>query len=312
MPRLLAASSLVLSLLLVACAREPAPIMVAADVGETLARPLLREFGARDHAAIDRVRAADAELVWAVDPEAVMRQAAAGELAPLPAAALGERRPPLADPERRWAAVAAVGRVIVSDPERLADADAPTRVRDLARPDLSRQLVLADPTRGAALWHAVALCARLGESSGIAFFRDLRTGGARVVTDEDAVVAALSAGERPLALIDSDRAYAAQAARPRLVITVPDQGKDNSGVFVLPSVVAIPRRGAANPLAGALAEFLLAEPQAFRVALNSNAFVVAGAPPPGLLAVDALTVMPVDYVALAARLPGVRAALARQ
>lgn len=306
MPRLL--RCLALSLFLVSCTRAPAPIRVAVDVDESVARPLLREFAARDHAALDRVRDG-AELLWLADPEEVMRRAAAGALAPLPAAAIGDRRPPLIDPQRRWAATASVGRVFVYDPERLPEAEAPTRVRDLARPALTRQLVVADPGRGAALWHVAALCARMGEAEGLAFVRGLRANGARLVVDEDAVVAALTSGERPLALVDSDRAYAAQAARPRLVITIPDQDEGGAGVFVLPSVVALTTRGAGNPLAGALAAFLLADPQAFRIALDSNAFVVAGTPPPGLLSVDALRLMPVDYAALAARLPALREAL---
>ena len=311
MSRSLRLPSLVLSLLLVACARDPVPIKVAADVGETLSRPLLREFAERDHAAIDRTRDADAEVLWAADPERVLQRAAAGELATLPAAALGERRPPLVDPQHRWAATAAVGRVIVYDPSRLTDAEVPVRVRDLARPEWARHLVLADPTRGTGLWQAAALCARLGDDAGLAFFRALRGGGARVVADEDAVVAALRPGEHPLALTDSTRAYAAQSAVPRLVITIPDQGEGDSGVFVLPSVVAITTRGAANPVAGALVEFLLATPQAFRIALDTNAFVVgsAGAVPPGLLSVAAMKLMPVDYAALGARRPAVRAAL---
>jgi ABC-type Fe3+ transport system substrate-binding protein len=311
MPRRLRSASLALALVLVACAREPAPITVAADVGETLARPLLHEFAERDHATVDRTLEADAELVWARDPARVLQRAAAGELAPLPAAALRGRRPPLVDPGRRWAATAAVGRVIVYDPAHLTDAEAPSRVRDLARPELARRLVLADPSRGSGLWQAAALDALSGEASGSGFFRGLRAAGARVVADEDAAVALLTPGERPLALLDSDRAYAAQAVVPRLVITIPDQGEGDSGVFVLPSVVAIPTRGAANPLAGALAEFLLAPPQAFRIALSSNAFVVVsnGTAPPGLLNVDALKLMPVDYAALVDRLPAVRAAV---
>ena len=298
-------------LLLAACTRT-LPVQVAADVDDSLARALLDEFAAHQHAVLDRTRADDAEVVWTNDPEPVLRRAAAGELAPLSEATVGARTPPLADPQRRWAAAAAIGRVIVYDPARLSDDASPTHVLDLARPELARQLVLAAPTRGAALWHAAALCARLGESDGLGFFRALRAGGARVVADEDAVVAALTAGEQPLALIDSDRAYAAQAALPRLVITIPDQGDGGSGVFVLPSVVALTPRGAANARATALAEFLLAAPQAFRIALTSNAFVVAadGKAPPSLLNVGQLKLMPVVYADLVGRLAAVRAALA--
>ena len=298
-------------LLLLAACNRTVPVRVDATVDDALARSLLNEFAESQHAAIDRTRADDAEVLWANDPERVLRRAAAGELAPLPAAAAGERPAPLADPQRRWAAVAAVGRVIVYDPERLSDDASPTHVLDLARPELARQLVMSEPTRGTALWHAAALSVGLGDAKTLDFFRGLRANGARTVADEDAVLAALTAGEQPLALIDSDRAYLAQAAKQTLVITIPDQGEDGFGVFVLPSMVALTSRGADNARAGALAEFLLATPQVFRIALTSNAFVVAadGKAPPSLLNVGQMKLMPVVYSELLNRLAPMRAAL---
>jgi ABC-type Fe3+ transport system substrate-binding protein len=300
-----------LMLVLSGCTRT-VPVQVAVSVDASLARPLLNEFAEQEKAVIDSTRADGAEVLWDADPAGAVRRAAAGGLAPLPQAIAAARKPPLVDPAGRWAAAAAIGRVIVYDPQRLPDDASPTHVLDLARPELARQLVLADPTQGTALWHAAALCARRGDTAGVAFFSALRSGGARVVADEAAVVTALTAGEQPLALVDSDRAYAAQAALPRLVITIPDQGDGSSGVFVLPSVVALTTRGAANSRATALVEFLLAPPQAFRIALTGNAFVVAadGKAPPSLLNVDQMTLMPVVYEELADRLPQVGAAVA--
>lgn len=299
-----------LFLLLAGCTRS-APVQVAVGVDASLARPLLNEFAEQQQAVIDSTRAAGAEVLWDPDPERAVRQAAAGELAALPQAIVAARTPPLVDPTGRWAAASAIGRVIVYDPERLPDDASPTHVLDLARPELARQLVLAEPTRGPALWHAAALCARLGDAEGLGFFRALRAGGARLVGDEDAVVAALTAGEQPLALLDSDRAYAAQAALPRLVITIPDQGDAGGGMFVLPSVVALTTHGSADGRAAALVDFLLAAPQAFRIALASNAFVVAadGKAPPSLLNVNQAKLMAVTYGELVERLPAVRAAL---
>ena len=61
-----------------------------------------------------------------------------------------------------------------------------------------------------------------------------------------------------------------------------------------------------------MAEFLLAAPQAFRIALTANAFVVAadGKAPPSLLNVGQMKLMPVVYADLVGRLTAVRAALA--
>ncbi len=298
--------------LLAACAREPTPVNLATDIAESVARPLLRDGLVAQQATIVRTKVADADLLWDSDPQRVLALAAAGELAPLPETEAADRPASLVDARRRWAATDAVARVLVYDPERIAEASAPTRVAALADAAQARQLVLADPARGAAAWHAAALFDRLGDEAGAAFFAQLRTGGALLVADDDAVVTALVAGQRPLALLASDRAAAAQAQAARLIIVVPDQDAAGSGAFVLPSVAAVTRRGAANPSALALAQHLLAPPQAFRMALARNTLVVApdAAAPPGLLNVSALRLMPVDYAALAVRLPAVRTALA--
>jgi ABC-type Fe3+ transport system substrate-binding protein len=305
----------VLVLVLAGCTGEAPPppaVRVATDLGASLARPILNEFAAAHEVVIDQTRVDQGAVLWQRDPETMLRLAADGALAPLPAAAVGERPPLLVDRQRRWAASAAVARVLVSDPQQLADAEAPTRVLDLARPGMAARLVLADPTSGTAVWHAAALCGRLGMEPCTAFFADLRSSGAQVVADEDAVVAALAAGTRPLALIDSDRAYAAQAALPRLVITIPDQEANGSGAFVLPWPVALRAGAAGDRHAAALASYLLAPAQAYRIALAANALEVAGAETPaGMLKADALKLMDVSYDDLLDRLPAVRAALGK-
>lgn len=302
-------AALLLLALLGACTPEPTPLGVATDLGPSLARPLLNAFAAEHGAAVETTNDAHAAVLWQRDPTAILRLAAAGDLAPLPTAALGDRPPLLVDGERRWAASAATARVLLRDPaaQPLPDVG---RVLDLARPELASRLVLADPSRGSALWHAAALFGRLGDERGAAFFRALRDGGALVVESEEAVAAAVTSGTRPLALLDSDRAHAAQAERRELVILVPDQGEGMSGAFALPWPVAV--RAGADPLATTLAGYLLAPAQAFQLALSANAYVaVGGETPPGLIDVGRLRLMEVSYPELLARLESVRTALAR-
>jgi hypothetical protein len=83
------------------------------------------------------------------------------------------------------------------------------------------------------------------------------------------------------------------------------------GMLVLPSVVAITPRGAGNARAVELAEFLLAPPQAFRIALITNAFVISadGKARPSLLNVDRMTLTAISYGELVKKLAAIRAAL---
>jgi iron(III) transport system substrate-binding protein len=297
-----------------ACTQEPARLSVALGMPDSVARPLLNELAGDKKIAIDVRRAGDdaADLLWERDPEVVLQLAARGGLATLPGHGDYGRSPSMIDPARRWVATSAVARALVYDPSRIADADAPTRLQQLTQPETASQLVLADPTRGAASWQAAALFAVLGETRALEFYRDVRARGAQTVADEDAVIAALLAGQRPLALTDSDRALAAQERQPNLVVTIPDQDADGIGALVLPAVVAVSAHGAANPSVSALLDVLLAAPATRRIALTTNSLLVLEDPaelPPGLLSIRGLHLMPVSYADLAARLPAVRATL---
>jgi ABC-type Fe3+ transport system substrate-binding protein len=177
---------------------------------------------------------------------------------------------------------------------------------------MARRVVMADPTRGDASWYAAALFAALGEGRARALYRDAVANGARVVDGEDAVVEALVAGERPIALTDSNRAFAAQAKQPTLVVSVPDQDDGGLGAFLMPAVVGITQRGADKPASHALVAFLLSAPVARRIAMTADSILVLNDPtevPAGPLSILSLRVMPVSYADLAARLQAVRDAL---
>lgn len=306
----------VLAVGVVGCTREPARVAVALGVPDALARPLLHEF-ASDHGVEVEAKpadAADVDLRWEHNPEPVMELAASGALATLPGDGSYGRPASMIDPARRWIAASAVARTFVYDPARVVDADAPTRIEQLARADVASQIVLADPTRGAATWHAAALFAALGEAQALELYRTLLANGALVVRDEEAVEASLISGERPIALTDTDRAFSAQETHPSLVVSVPDQDPDGRGTFLLPAVVAITARAAANPTTRGLLDFLLSPPVSRRIALTADAILVLedrAEIPAGFLGIGALRVMTVSYGDLATRLPTVRAALAR-
>jgi ABC-type Fe3+ transport system substrate-binding protein len=128
------------------------------------------------------------------------------------------------------------------------------------------------------------------------------------------VIAALLAGERAIALTNSDRAFAAQGKQPTLVVSVPDQAEGGLGALLIPAVIGITQRGIDRPACHRLVEFLLAPSAARRISLTDDSILVLSDPgevPAGLLSILKLRVMPVVYAALAARLPGLASALAQ-
>ena len=309
-----ALAALAAMLVLAGCRHEP-PLRVALDVPDIIARTLLREFGQAEDLEIDvqpstaRGPCSDCDVVWSKDPATAM----ALNLAPLPERDYG-RPASMIGPERRWIATSAVARVIVYNPDKVSEDEAPTSVTQLDRPNVAQRLVMADPTRGAAAWYAAALFTALGEKRAAALYHDIAANGAHIVADEDAVVAALLAGERAIALTDNDRAFAAQSKQPTLVVSVPDQAEGGLGAFLLPAVVGITPRGIDRPASRRLVEFLLSPSATRRISLTDDSILVLSDPgevPAGLLSILKLRVMPAAYAALAARLPGLPGALAQ-
>jgi iron(III) transport system substrate-binding protein len=117
-------------------------------------------------------------VFWSADLDTAMALQAAGRFAPLPDGDYG-RPPSMVDPDHRWVASSAVARVIIYDPDRVHESDVPAKVLDLIRPEVARQLVLADPARGNAAWHAAALFAALGEPARARPYRDRCSRAAR-------------------------------------------------------------------------------------------------------------------------------------
>lgn len=298
---------------LCACHRDSAPLRVALGVPESLARSFLHEFSSAEGITVnaqatERGPCTDCDVVWSSD----LNSATAGGLAPLPGGDYG-RPPSMVDPQQRWVAASAVARAIVFDPSKVSDDEAPTKITDLARPDIARRLVLADPRRGDAAWQAAALFSALGERRALEFYRAVVSNGAQVVADEEAVIAALNSGDRTIALTNSDRAFAAQGEKRTLVVSIVDQEEGGIGAFLVPAIVAITEHGAANPSSRTLVEFLLSPPVTRRIALTADAILVLSDPaegPAGALSIRNLKVMPVSYSDLAARLDTVRSALA--
>jgi iron(III) transport system substrate-binding protein len=287
-------------------------VAVQLGVSDAWAGPVLREFTRQEGTQVNRVREPrQADVLWERDLERLLALAAGGHLAS--AGGSADRIASMVGAGDRWVALSGIVRVLVYDPERIGEDAAPTHLLDLARPDLARQALLADPSRGSAAWAAAALVAAVGETRAIDFYRALLGGGARVVDSEEAVLAALVAGERPLALTDSDVAFAAQERVPRLVILVPDQDDGGLGTLLLPIAVALTTRGAQNEPARALVEHLLSIPVTLRLTLSGNQVLVLHDTnaPAGMLRAENLRLMPVAYTELVTRLPSVRTALAR-
>jgi iron(III) transport system substrate-binding protein len=302
---------LALAALLAGCTRG-GEVSVRVGVPEAWAGPALRAFS-RDHGVtVNRVqRFRQTDVVWERGLDAILDLGASGRLAAMPD--LGrDRVPSMIGADARWIGLAGFARVIVFDSRRIAEADAPARVLDLAQPARAAALVFADPGRGSSAWHAAALAEVLGEEQALAFYRSLTGAGARAVESEDAVLAALAAGERTLALTDSDLALAAQERHPTLVVVVPDQQPDGLGALLLPIALALTQRGADSEPARALLADLLSAPTTLTLTVSGSQILVLRDTnaPPGMLRAADLRLMAVSLAGVGERLAELRPRLA--
>jgi iron(III) transport system substrate-binding protein len=292
-----------------ACAKPPPPLPeVKVHVSDDLPAEVLRDAAARlGVARIALVSSpAEAEVVWASDPAALL--AHVPRLAPgsAPAAAGADAR--LADPARRFLPVCARARVLLLARGGLPAA--PRRYADLADRRLRGRIALAHPARGAGpvTWAAIAIT--YGEDRAARFLRGLAANAPLVVESDAEVRAAIASGRAAAGLAGSVDGAAGAASAAALEVVYPDQA--GRGAVVLPTAVAA--LAGAGPGAAKLLEWLAGErAESVLVARVPGLLPLrAGVPVPvGVEPATNLAVVPLDWEVLAAEVERLRPALAR-
>lgn len=285
-----------------ACApsRPPLPeVRVHATVSEQGARALASAARARQVAALVLVAGgpAGADLAWFGDPgEAVDAESdlVAGVVPPQP-----EVDARWKDPAGRFAPLAARARVLVRSPRAKLPVE-PGRLRDLADPRLAGRQALASFGQGLGPATAAAFSLIHGDRPVLGLLEAVARNRPRLAASDDEVRVLVAGGAAAFGLTGSEEAAAGAASAAALVVVYPDQR--GSGCVVLPTAVALTRRGEASEAARALLAWM-AGPEAERI-------LVARAPgymplrgdvpvPPGVRPADNVRSPRLDWDALA-------------
>jgi iron(III) transport system substrate-binding protein len=170
--------------------------------------------------------------------------------------------------DKTWYGFAQRARVIAYNTNRYTKATAPTRLRDLAKPQFLGKIGMARPQFGTTRTHIAALLCTNEDKDVRAFLTELKNNGLKLYEGNSAVVQALSTGEIEIGLTDTDDVYAGKRQNwpVEIMFEVPD--KPNAKITGLPSLgpLVIPNtvgriRGLQHPNeATRLADFLLSEP----------------------------------------------------
>jgi iron(III) transport system substrate-binding protein len=267
---LVAAALVAAAVIVIALTLRPGPdLVVYASADDVYARPVIAAFEKESGLRVGLVTDAEAakttglyqrllaerarpraDVFWNNEISRTLLLARAGLLAApsLPAGPVREFR----DARGLWQGLACRARVLVYNTAKVAEAEAPASVFDLASPRWKGQAAVAYPLFGTTATHFAALRAhpRLGRERATEFFRGLLANDVQVV-DGNAVAARLVGEGRALvALTDTDDAWAQVDAGKPVRIVYPDQEENGLGTLVIPNTVS-QLAGAPHPEAAA-------------------------------------------------------------
>jgi iron(III) transport system substrate-binding protein len=252
----------------------PQKVILYTSVDEPYVRPLIEKFqrdtgievtlltdaeASKSVGLAEKLRAEkdhpSADVWWDNECFLTMRLAQEGVLAPYDSPAAADIPAKFKDADHLWAGSILRVRVMVSSPK--ISATRPTRLEDLLRPDLKRQIVLARPTAGTTGGHVAALTVAMGQAAADRFFKGLHENGATMVGGNSIAAESVARGEMLAGLCDNDDAAAAAAEVGKIDITLPDQGDNERGTLAIPCTVSLVA-GAPHPdAAKKLIDFLL-------------------------------------------------------
>ncbi|MCH7961271.1 MAG: extracellular solute-binding protein [Planctomycetes bacterium] len=177
-----------------------------------------------------------------------------------------------------WYGFALRARVIAYNTDRVAQADAPTTLRELTQPRWNGRVGMARPQFGTTRGHMAAIVAAHGEDALQQWLLDMRRNGLRIYDGNSAAVSALARGEIDACLTDTDDVWAAQRNGWPVALTyeTPDepgsdvQGLPSAGPLVIPNTVGLVRSGPNPDRAAQLIEFLLSERAERLIALSDS------------------------------------------
>lgn len=200
-------------------------------------------------------------------------------------------------PDGSWTGSAARARVLLVNTTRVASAEMPKSVRDLANPRWKGQTAIANPLFGTTTMHVAAMFALWGDGQARAFLRELRVNDVRVASSNGEVKRLVAAGEVAFGLADTDDASEALKDGAEVEVVYPDQEAD--GTLVMPIAVVLLK--GPNPEYGRrLVDFLLSH-DVERMMAESAAHMplrTGVATPPGMRRVGDVRAMRVDYAML--------------
>jgi iron(III) transport system substrate-binding protein len=296
-----------------ACPIRAREATIYSSVDQVFAEPILREAQARGgppwKAVFDTEEAKStgvlnrllaeasrprADVFWSGDPmraQALVRRGLAERYVSPQAGAIPAA---FKAADGSWTGVGARARLLLVNRKRVAPAETPRSVKDLALPRWKGQAAIANPLFGTTTMHVAALFVAWGDEAGRAFLEGLRRNEVKIAASNGEVKRLVVSGEAAFGIVDSDDAAEAVREGAPVEIVWPDQ--DGLGTLVMPTALVLVKGGPNTAAGKALVDRLL-EPEAERRLAESGHLSLRAdvAALPGEKRIADIRAMAVDY-----------------
>lgn len=196
-----------------------------------------------------------ADVFWSSELFNTIALANAGLLEPYDPPSAADIPSRYRDPQHRWTATAARGRVIAFDPDVLTEETLPTQWEQLADAKFAGITTIANPLFGTTRGHLAAMFALWGPERGRAFLTKLRDGGVLLSDGNSSAVRAVMGKRAKIAATDTDDVWLAQRSGASLNLRYLDMG--DGGTLMIPCSVALIQDGQNREGAEALIDYLV-------------------------------------------------------
>lgn len=249
----------------------------------------------------------DGDVFWSGDPARSAALKAKGITAPYDAPGAKEIRDTFKDPEGHWIGFSARTRVLLVNTNLVQVDEQPGSLFELTQPKWKNRVAIANPLFGTTSFHMAALFETLGEAKARSWLDALKSNGVQIVTSNGEVKRQVAGGQVAVGLADSDDAAEAIADhQPVRAVLLDQQAKNGEpiGNLVIPNTVSLLRGGPNPEGARKVIDFLLsAESQRMLAESCAQAPLLPGVTvPAGVINLDTIIPMAVDYAACADRL----------
>jgi len=135
----------------------------------------------------------------------------------------------------------------------------PHSIFDYTKKEYRANTVIANPLFGTTAVHLAALFEYFGEEKTKTFLTQLKANKVAISTSNGESADFVSSGHYLFSLVDSDDAISRLKSGKNIDIIYPDQGKDDSGAFVLPNAVMMIKNAPHPNMAKKMIDYLLSK-----------------------------------------------------